>query len=177
MIEVAEELEEDAQELAVTRHCYSFVYCKKGSLADVLSKPISLLRTWRRQHNADLAIVEIVVRLTGITIELPAGEASDTAIIASSSAYVVKLRVIAKGLDLEVYEIGVIKNHKEISTFIYFQFNRICNSNVIGDRTATLQIDDHKLRSIGRKHCDFISLVIVEASDGHDGWSRVHLTA
>lgn len=55
-----------------------------------------------------------------ITIELSAGEAPNTAIVTSSSAYIVKLRIIAKGLDLEVHEVSVIENHKEMTTFIYF---------------------------------------------------------
>lgn len=58
--------------------------------------------------------------MTLITVELSAGEAPNTAIVTTSSAYIVKLRVIAKGLDLEVHEVSVIKNHKIISTFIYF---------------------------------------------------------
>lgn len=45
MIEIAEQLEEDTQELAMARHGYSLVDGNKGSLADVLSKAISLLRT------------------------------------------------------------------------------------------------------------------------------------
>lgn len=101
-------------------HSYSFIDNVEGSLADVLGKPVRFLWGLGRNHNAYLTVIEVIVSLALKAIELSAGEASNTAIITSSSAYIVKLRVVAKGLNLEVYEVSVVENHKEISTFIYF---------------------------------------------------------
>lgn len=53
-------------------------------------------------------------------MKLSAGETPNTAIVTSSSAYIVELRAVAKGIDLEVDEIGVVEYHKKMTTCIDF---------------------------------------------------------
>lgn len=106
--------------MTVTWHSYSLIDYVKGSLADVLGKPIRFLWRLGRNNNAYLTVIEVIVSLALKAVELSAGEAPNTAIITSSSAYIVKLRFIAKGLNLEVYKVSVVENHKEMSSFIYF---------------------------------------------------------
>lgn len=148
VIEIAEQLEEDAEELAMARYCYSFIYGDESSLTDALGKIRGCLRFCNRDHDTFLAFIQVIVRLTCKTVVWPTGSTANTAIVTSGSTDVVKLRVIAKGLYLEVDEICVVENHKVMTTCIYFQLNWIDYSNTIRDRTAILQIDNDKFRSI-----------------------------